>query len=79
MKTPSITVLKKYLGAMAKTKAKYYHREALKFLVSQKLSPKLFLIFDPMVNMDYEYDLTELVPAIEEYIEKIARKETCSS
>lgn len=76
MKTPSIAVLKKYLAAMAKTKAKYVTTEKLSRIlgVYPEIIAETLSYFDPMVNMDYEYDLTELIPAIEDYIEKAQEK-----
>ena len=76
MKPPSATTLKKYLGAMAKTKAKYITTEKLSRIlgVYPEIIAETLSYFDPMVNMDYEYDLTELVPTIEEYIEKSQEK-----
>lgn len=76
MKPPSVTTLKKYLAAMAKTKAKYITADKLSHtlgiypeIISETLS-----YFDPMINMDYEYDLTELIPQMEEYINKSQEK-----
>jgi len=76
MKTPNIAVLKKYLAAMAKTKAKYVTTEKLSRIlgVYPEIIAETLSYFDPMVNMDYEYDLTELIPAIEDYIEKAQEK-----
>lgn len=72
MKTPSIAVLKKYLAAMTKTKAKYITTEKLSRIlgVYPEIIAETLSYFDPMVNMDYEYDLTELIPSIENYIDK---------
>lgn len=73
MKEPSVKDLKKYLQGMAKLpKAKYITAERLSRIVgiypdviNQNLS-----YFDPMIMMDYEYNLLELVPAMKKFIEE---------
>ncbi|HNX16045.1 MAG TPA: hypothetical protein PKO28_01520 [Bacilli bacterium] len=72
MKAPSVTTLKKYLAAMAKTKAKYITADKLSHTlgVYPEIISEILSYFDPMITMDYEYDLTALVPMIEEFIEK---------
>lgn len=76
MKGPSVAVLKKYLAAMSKTKAKYITPEKLSRIIGvyPEVISETLSFFDPMINMDYEYDLTELIPAIEEYINKSQEK-----
>lgn len=76
MKPPSVTTLKKYLSAMAKTKAKYITADRLSRTlgVYPEIISETLSYFDPMINMDYEYDLTELIPQIEEYIAKAQEK-----
>lgn len=76
MKGPSIAILKKYLAAMSKTKAKYITPERLSRIIGvyPEVISETLSFFDPMINMDYEYDLTELIPAIEEYINKSQEK-----
>ena len=72
MKEPNVKDLKKYLQGMAKLpKAKYITAERLSRIVgiypdviNQNLS-----YFDPMIMMDYEYNLLELVPAMKKFIE----------
>ena len=61
---------------MAKTKAKYVTTEKLSRIlgVYPEIIAETLSYFDPMVNMVYEYDLTELIPAIEDYIEKAQEK-----
>ena len=73
MKEPNVKELKKYLQGMAKLpKAKYITAERLSRIIgiypeviNQNLS-----YFDPMIMMDYEYNLLELVPSVKKYIEE---------
>ena len=71
MKQPSISVLKKYLSAMGKIKKKYVTADRLSKEVGiyPEVINETLSFFDPMVNMDYEYNLLELVPQIKQYIE----------
>lgn len=77
MKEPKASELKKYLQGMAKfPKAKYITAERLSRVVgiypdviSQNLS-----YFDPLITMDYEYNLLELVPAMKKFIEEKENK-----
>lgn len=73
MKEPNIVTLKKYLNAMTKVKKKYITAERLSKVVGiyPEVINETMSFFDPMVNMDYEYNLLELVPQIKEYIEKV--------
>ena len=73
MKQPSISVLKKYLSAMGKIKKKYVTADRLSKEVGiyPEVINESLSFFDPMVNMDYEYNLLELVPQIKQYIEDI--------
>ena len=74
MKEPNVKELKKYLQGMAKLpKAKYITAERLSRIIgiypeviNQNLS-----YFDPMIMMDYEYNLLELVPSVKKYIEEV--------
>ena len=73
MKEPSVKELKKYLQAMAKLpKAKYITSERLSRIVGiyPEVINETFSYFDPMIMMDYEYNLLELVPAVKKYIEE---------
>lgn len=73
MKEPSVKELKKYLQAMAKLpKAKYITSERLSRIVGiyPEVINETFSYFDPMIMMDYEYNLLELVPAAKKYIEQ---------
>lgn len=73
MKAPNVSNLKKYLSAMAKIKKKYITAERLSKVVGvyPEIINENLSYFDPMINMDYEYNLLELVPQIKEYIEKV--------
>ena len=73
MKEPSVKDLKKYLQAMAKLpKAKYITSERLSRIVGiyPEVINETLSYFDPMIMMDYEYNLLELVPAVKKYIEE---------
>lgn len=78
IRTPSITLIKKYLAAMNKCKAKYITAERLSRvlgvypeIISENLS-----FFDPIINMDYEYDLSLLIPVMEEYVNRPIEKKS---
>jgi len=73
MKQPSISVLKKYLSAMGKIKKKYVTADRLskEIGIYPEVINETLSFFDPIVNMDYEYNLLELVPQIKQYIEDI--------
>lgn len=70
MKEPNITQLKKYLNALTKIKAKYVTSERLSRVVGiyPEVINETFSYFDPMVTMDFEYNLLELVPQVKKYI-----------
>lgn len=78
MKAPSITTLKKYLTAILKIKAKYITPERLSKVLGlyPEVITETLSYFDPMINMDPEYDVLELVPAIKDYIAKEEEKKT---
>ena len=73
MKEPNVKELKKYLQGMAKLpKAKYITAERLSRIIGiypEVISENLSF-FDPMIMMDYEYNLLELVPAVKKFIEE---------
>lgn len=72
MKSPSVTSLKKYLSGLKKMKKKYVTSE----LLSREIGvyPEVIngdlLFFDPLVSIDYKYNLMDLVEPIEEFIGK---------
>lgn len=72
MKEPNVKDIKKYLHGMAKLpKAKYITAERLSRIIGiypDVISDHLSY-FDPMIKMDYEYNLLELVPSMKKYLE----------
>ena len=78
MKAPSITVLKKYLSALTKIKAKYVTAERLSRVIGvyPEVINETLSYFEPMLMMDPDYNLLELVPAIKQYIEDLEEKKT---
>ncbi|MBR0295627.1 MAG: hypothetical protein IJQ67_07025 [Bacilli bacterium] len=70
MAKPSVTTIKKYLVALTKKKVKYMTSERLARIVGvypEKINEDLSY-FDPMVNIDYTYNLLDLVPQMREYV-----------
>ena len=78
MKAPSITVLKKYLSALTKIKAKYVTAERLSRVIGvyPEIINETLSYFEPMLMMDPYFNLLELVPAIKQYIEDLEEKKT---
>ncbi len=78
MKAPNVATLKKYLNALTKTKAKYITAERLSKVLGlyPEVINETLSFFDPMINMDPDYDLLELVPQIKEFIIKEEEKKT---
>ena len=73
MKEPNVKDLKKYLQGMAKLpKAKYITSERLSRIIGiyPEVINENLSYFDPMIMMDYEYNLLELVPAVKKFIEE---------
>ena len=73
MKEPSVKELKKYLQGMSKLpKAKYITSERLSRIVGiyPEVINENLSFFDPMIMMDYTYNLLELVPAVKKFIEE---------
>ncbi len=70
MKQPSVTTIKKYLTAISKIKAKYITPEKLsKFVgIYPDIIQETLSYFDPLLNMDPEYNLLELVQPMKKYI-----------
>ena len=70
MKAPNVSTLKKYLSAMAKIKKKYITAERLSKVVGvyPEIINENLSYFDPMINMDYEYNLLDLIPQMREYV-----------
>ena len=78
MKAPSITVLKKYLSALSKIKAKYVTAERLSRVVGvyPEVICETLSYFEPMLMMDPDYNLLALIPAIKQYIADLEEKKT---
>lgn len=72
MKSPSVTSLKKYLSGLKKMKKKYVTSELLsrEIGVYPEVIDSDLLFFDPLVNIDYRYNLMDLVEQIEEFVGK---------
>ncbi len=73
MKEPNVKELKKYLQGMAKLpKAKYITSERLSRIVGiyPEVINENLSFFDPMIMMDYTYNLLELVPQVKKFIEE---------
>lgn len=76
MKTPKVTVLVKYLSTLKKIKKKYVTSELLSKYVGvyPEVINETFSYFDPMVNMDYQYNLMDLVDQCESYLNQLKSK-----
>lgn len=78
MKAPSVNVLKKYLTALTKIKAKYVTAERLSRVVGvyPDVICETLSYFEPLLMMDTEYNLLALVPDIKKYISDMEEKKT---
>ena len=77
MKEPNVKELKKYLQGMAKLpKAKYITAERLSRIIGvyPDVIAENLSYFDPMLNMDPDYDLLALIPQMKEYIQEQEEK-----
>ena len=76
MKETSLSVYKKYLSALNKSKHKYVTAEKLSREVG--LYPEIIAsdlsVLEPTLMMDPSYNLKDLIPALEEYIVKKEEK-----
>ena len=81
MKGPNVSVLKKYLNAMTKKKVRYMTCERLSAIVGvyPDVIAENLSYFDPMLNMDPDYDLLALIPQIKEYIQEQEEKKAPSA
>ena len=72
MKEPSVSTVKKYLVALTKVKKKYVTSESLSLTVGvyPEVINETLSYFNPMVNMDYKFNLLELVPDMKDWINK---------
>ena len=78
MKAPSVNVLKKYLSALTKIKAKYVTAERLSRVIGvyPEVINETLSYFEPMLMMDPEYNLLALVPEIKKYLNELEEKKT---
>lgn len=78
MKKPNVSVLKKYLNAMGKIKAKYITSERLSRVIGvyPEVIDENLSYFEPMLKMDASFNLLELVPAMKKYIADEEEKKT---
>ena len=76
MKAPSVNVLKKYLSALGKIKAKYVTAERLSRVIGiyPEVINDTLSYFEPMLMMDPEYNLLALVPEIKKYLNEMEEK-----
>ena len=72
MKEPSVSTVKKYLVALTKVKKKYVTSESLSLTVGvyPEVINETLSYFNPMVNMDYKFNLLELVPEMKDWVNK---------
>ena len=72
MKEPSVSTVKKYLAALTKVKKKYVTSESLSLTVGvyPEVINETLSYFNPMVNMDYKFNLLELVPEMKDWVNK---------
>lgn len=72
MKEPSLATVKKYLLALTKSKKKYVTSESLSLTVGvyPEVINETLSYFNPMVNMDYKFNLLDLVPEMKKFVEK---------
>ena len=70
MKEPKIGEIKKYLSAIQKINRKYVTTERLSRVVGlyPEVINETLSYFEPMLSMDPEYNLLELVPAMKQFI-----------
>lgn len=77
MKKPSVTLIKKLLTSILKLKAKYVTSERLSTVVG--LYPEVIndalAYFDPIICMDYSYNLMDLVDEMKKYVDNDDNKQ----
>ena len=82
MKSISNATLKKYVLALKKMKRKYVSSELLSKEVGiyPEVINETISFFDPMVTLDYQYNLMDLLPQMEEYLgdSGVSRNKTTS-
>ncbi len=74
MKSPSLSQARKYLSALKKCKGNYVTADKLSELLGYypEVVSEFFSFFEPMVTMDYEYNLRDLEKPLEDYIEQLS-------
>ena len=78
MKEPKVSEIKKYLNALLSIKRKYVTTERLSKVVGNypEVINENLSYFEPMIKMDPEFNLLELVPQMKQYvIEQEEKKE----
>ena len=72
MKEPNVNVVKKYLNALTKIKKKYVTSESFSLVVGvyPEVINETLSYFNPMVNMDYKFNLLDLIPDMQKYVAK---------
>lgn len=70
MSQVKISLLTKYVSKLKKSKKKYMTSENLSKIVGvyPEVINETFSYFDPIVNIDYQYNLIDLLPQAEQYI-----------
>ena len=81
MKTPNITVLKKYLVSLSKIKAKYVTADRLSRVVGvyPEIINENLSYFEPTLMLDNSFNLLELVPNIKKYINEEEEKKAAKA
>jgi hypothetical protein len=77
MKKPSVTLIKKYLAAILKIKAKYVTSERLSKVlgVYPEVINETLSYFDPMLMLDYSFNLMDLVEDMKKYVDNDDNKQ----
>lgn len=77
MKKPSVTLIKKLLTSILKMKAKYVTSERLSSVVGlyPEVINEALSYFDPIICMDYSYNLMDLVDEMKKYTENDDNKQ----
>ena len=72
MKEPNLSTVKKYYLALSKVKKKYVTSETLSLTVGvyPEVINETLSFFNPMVNMDYKFNLLDLLPDMKSFIDK---------
>ena len=72
MKEPNITTIKKYLAALNKSKKKYVTTESLSLVVGvyPEIIAETLSYFNPMVIMDYSFNVRDLIPDMQAFLDK---------